>query len=260
MPQNLAEGLGVARDAALRTGASISQTAARDQAARLIPACVGLGDNSGELVRRAGDFDLPVRCRRWLFLRGAGGPVLLPPSPPVGPPSVAMIASFYAVRGPLSSPKCRYGLSKPVPKHRSRGSVARRAGVAGRCPLPSGPKGAIALGLGRRGTKAPVWVTRGTKAPWRWSQGQSPRTGTRASSPVSGREIQNGRAKATSLLASKQHASGALDGDTSMACKCYQNDILRVFRAYHGIRGHYWLIPATSDHYRWPRGPNLSPL
>jgi hypothetical protein len=44
--------------------------------------------------------------------------------------------------------------------------------------------------------------------------------------------------------------------DTSMAPKCYQ----LVFCAYFKlitIRGHYWLIPATSDNYRWPGGPNL---
>ena len=127
-----------------------------------------------------------------------------------------------------------------MPKHRSWVSGARK-------PLTSGPQGAIALGLGRRGTKAPVRVSKGARRPISaGSQGQSPRTGTRASSPVSGGEIQNGEGE--SHLPFWQASTPKVGGDVGHVhgLQSVPTVGLRVWIEFITDPANVRLIPATS--------------
>ena len=88
--------------------------------------------------------------------------------------------------------------------------------------------------------------------------GAEPPDGYTGVKPCFRREIQNGRAKATSLLASKQHASDALDGYPVHGLQVLRNDVLCVWGDLSTERMCGRLIPATSDHYPLARGAEFT--
>src|SRR5271154_359393 len=86
-------------------GPASPRSTVRDQAARVLPAALAFATMASYSSGVQGVLICRLRCRVWLFLRDAGGVGLSPPSPPVGPSSAAIVASFAAVlRGLLLRP------------------------------------------------------------------------------------------------------------------------------------------------------------